>query len=155
MLEKNDLEGIELFAFLGDEERENLGKSMDKKTYYKGEFVFSEDDKGGALYVLKSGSIRIYKVIREGEKQVLSVLNAGEHFGAISLIDGQEHSATAEAIADSVILKLPGAEFDKFASNFPAAALTLLNSIVVSLCSFVRVVNKKFVDMVQYITLDR
>jgi len=155
MVDKNELKKIALFASLDGKEIESLANCMTVKSVYKGGLVFPEDTAGGILYAIKGGEVKISHLIREGERQQFNTLCAGESFGSVSLLDGQEHSASAEAISDCILFELQKKDFDSFAEEFPRAGLKVLNCILVSLCSFVRAMDKKFVDMVQYITLDR
>jgi len=155
MVDKNDLGKISLFASLEASEREAILGSMEVKTFYKGSLVSSEDGTGGILYIIKSGEIVLSHLIREGEKRVVDTLGAGNYFGAVSLLDGKEHSASAEVISDSVVLTLSKEKFDAFSKEFPQAGFKVLKDIVTSLCSLVRTMDEKFIDMVQYITLDR
>ena len=54
------------------------------------------------LYVIRSGSVRVYKPI--WKKTHLRILGKGEVFGELSFFDGQPRIANVEAIDD-----LPGA----------------------------------------------
>jgi len=155
MVDKNDLGSISLFDSLEDSERETILKSMEMKTFYKGSLVFPEDEAGGTLYIIKSGEVVLSHLIREGEKKVLATLGAGGYFGDVSLLDGKEHPSTAEVVSDSVVLMLSKEKFDAFSAEFPKAGFKVLKEIVTSLCSLVRTMDEKFIDMVQYVTLDR
>lgn len=81
------------------------------ETYQKGDEVFSQKDSATALYLIKYGSVRIFRETTNGDKIEVAQLSAGSHFGEMSFIDGEPRSATAAAMEKTEILKLP---YDKF-----------------------------------------
>jgi CRP-like cAMP-binding protein len=57
-----------------------------------GDVIFSEGDKGDAMYVVRSGEVGI-----ERDGAVIETVGAGSIFGEMALIDGAPRSATARA----------------------------------------------------------
>ena len=48
-----------------------------------GELIFSEGDPGGAIYIVKSGSVEVFKTVDEGDI-TLATLNEGEVLGILT-----------------------------------------------------------------------
>ena len=69
------------------------------KLYRKGP-IFREGDKGDAMFVIKTGRVRITKNLH-GIMVKIADLGPGDHFGEMALIEGVPRSATA--IADSQV----------------------------------------------------
>jgi CRP/FNR family transcriptional regulator len=66
-----------------------------------GEVLFSEGDAARFMYVLLSGSVEIYS-----RGILLQTLAAGEAFGIVSLLDGQERTAKALVTTPSQVAEL-------------------------------------------------
>ena len=65
------------------------------KTYLKGP-IFREGDDGDAMYVIKSGRVKITKNMY-GIMVKIAELGPGDHFGEMSLLEGARRSAFALA----------------------------------------------------------
>jgi CRP-like cAMP-binding protein len=155
MVQISELESIFLFAELTEEELAKVAAVLKKKSYSKGDKIFSENEPGGQLHIIQSGEVTITRVIREGQQQNLSNLSQGMYFGIVSLIDGQPHSATATASTDTKLLVLNRDDFYQLARENPACGTKILRGLVHSLCQYMRHINEKFMDMLQYVSLDR
>jgi F420-non-reducing hydrogenase small subunit len=76
------------------------------KIYQKGEIVFHQDDPGEEMFIIQSGGVEVSSR-RSGGKAVLTLLEKGDFFGEMALLDGKPRSATVTAIARSRLLSLP------------------------------------------------
>ena len=81
-----------------------------------GEMLFRQGDKvppgKGAFYGLVAGSFKISSLREDGKEAILVVLEAGNWFGEISLIDQQPRTHDATAVGEAEVLALPRAAFD-------------------------------------------
>jgi CRP/FNR family cyclic AMP-dependent transcriptional regulator len=155
MVDKSEIKHVSIFAELTEPELTRLAEVIEKKIYARGKRIYSEGGSGGRLYVIQSGQVIITRVIREGEQQTLSSLSPGMYFGGISLIDGLHHSATATAGEDTELLLLDKADFERLAAENPLCGVKIHRALVQSLCEYLRQINEKFMDMLQYVSLDR
>jgi CRP-like cAMP-binding protein len=71
-----------------------------EKVLKQGEILFREGDPGDAMYLIKSGKIKIIKGGGDVEK-ALAYLKEGDFFGEMAIIDESPRSATAIAVEDS------------------------------------------------------
>ena len=82
-----------------------------------GEMLFRQGDRvppgKGAFYGLVSGSFKISSLREDGKEAILVVLEAGNWFGEISLIDLQPRTHDATAVGEAEVLALPRAAFDE------------------------------------------
>lgn len=65
--------------------------------FQEGAYVFQEGDEGGEMYIVLEGRARISKFIPGGGEEALAILDRGDFFGEMSLVDGQPRSADARA----------------------------------------------------------
>jgi CRP/FNR family cyclic AMP-dependent transcriptional regulator len=82
-----------------------------------GEMLFRQGDKvapgQGAFYGLVKGAFKISSLREDGKEAILVVLEAGNWFGEISLIDQQPRTHDATALGAAEVLALPRAAFDE------------------------------------------
>jgi CRP/FNR family cyclic AMP-dependent transcriptional regulator len=127
--EAQHLSQIPMFKQLDLLELENLATSVDQVTYKAGEDVFREKDHGDALYVVDSGSIRIWVRDEDTQEITLSELRQGDFFGELSVFDGGERSANATAVVDTVLHRLSRLDFQQFLLKYPHAAVDVIREI--------------------------
>ena len=92
------LRKVPLFELLDDDEVKVLSEQLDQKRVYAGQTVFNQGDDGGTMYVVQSGKIEIFLKDDNNERVVLSVVEPGEIFGELSLLDNEPRSAGAKAL---------------------------------------------------------
>jgi CRP-like cAMP-binding protein len=76
----------------------------------KGDLIFSEGDLGNEMFIIQSGKVRIFKNIDRFD-QTLTVLEKGDFFGEMSVLEGLPRSASAEAEEDCELIKINSANF--------------------------------------------
>lgn len=127
--EAEHLSQIPMFKQLDSQELENLAQCVDQVTYKSGEDVFHERDCGDALYIVESGSIRVWVRDEDVQDITLSELKPGDFFGELSVFDGGERSANATAIVDTVLHRLSRQDFQDFLVKYPDAAVDVIREI--------------------------
>jgi len=70
------------------------------------EIIFSEGEQGFHYYQLVSGSVRWINIDDEGKEYIQYIVEPGECFGELPLLDDEPYAATAAAESESVIIKL-------------------------------------------------
>jgi CRP/FNR family cyclic AMP-dependent transcriptional regulator len=91
------------------------------KSYKTGEVIFRENDPGMFLYVVKSGKVELR---REG--LLLEVVEPGQIFGEMALIEHNTRSATATAQCDCQVVPVDETKFAFMVSKTPYFALDVL-----------------------------
>jgi CRP-like cAMP-binding protein len=81
-----------------------------KVSHKKGDLIFSEGDLGNEMFIIQMGKVRIFKNI-DGFDQTLTVLEKGDFFGEMSILEGLPRSASAEAEDDCELIKINSANF--------------------------------------------
>ncbi|MFL6971344.1 MAG: Crp/Fnr family transcriptional regulator [Xanthobacteraceae bacterium] len=87
-----------LFRELGREERDALFARVHVRAYCAGETIFHMGSAGDSMMAVLSGSVRISVPSPDGREIVLAILQSGEVFGEIALLDGKERTADASAV---------------------------------------------------------
>jgi CRP-like cAMP-binding protein len=78
---------------LSAEERAALSARARVQTYNAGEIIFSMSSAGNQMMALLSGTIRISLPLAQGKELFLAIIQPGEIFGELAVLDGHERSA--------------------------------------------------------------
>lgn len=92
--------------------------------------IIREGDPGRGLFLIAAGGVQISKQTIEGTPEVLAILESGECFGEMSLVDHQPRSATATAIGDTEVIAIEQATLDAFFDEQPDIHRTMLQNLV-------------------------
>jgi CRP-like cAMP-binding protein len=76
--------------------------------------IFQRGDNGSSLMAVLRGRVRISSISGDGKEVTLNVINPGEIFGEIALLDGEPRSADATAIEDTTLLVVERRNFLPF-----------------------------------------
>lgn len=96
------------------------------KRLQAGEAVFMKGDPGNSMMAVLSGRVRICAYSAGGREVVLNVINQGEVFGEIAMIDGGERTADAFAMEATELLVLSRRDFMPFLESNPSVCVKLL-----------------------------
>lgn len=104
------------FAALPAGERRALATQGDVQKLAAGEMLFRQGDEvlpgSGAFYGVLAGNIKASSLREDGKEAILMVLEPGDWFGEISLVDEQPRTHDATAQGPVEVLAVPRAAFD-------------------------------------------
>jgi NTE family protein len=118
------LKRVPVFASCTEEQLLLIADRTRLLEYKKGEFIYRQGEQADAFYIVSSGRLRVFS-IDGGRDQTLTVLHNGDTFGEISLLTGETHSATVQAINDTLILRLDQKDFEDVINRIPSLVLYL------------------------------
>ncbi len=95
------------------------------KEYKPGEIIFSEFEPGNDFYLIQSGRVKITKIVKDKEK-TMDVLEAGDMFGEMAILEEQPRSASAIAMDNVSLLHFNRENFVSLMTSQPQLALKLL-----------------------------
>src|SRR5574338_598939 len=105
------LRGSYIFRNLAPELAHRLAQLCHIRTLPEGAVLFQQGDEGDALYAVVSGLIRIAIAGEGGKELTLGLMEPGDVFGEIALLDGLTRTAGAQAAENSVLLVVQRAHF--------------------------------------------
>jgi CRP-like cAMP-binding protein len=132
-----------LLKDLSPEDLQRLGELATTRWYRAGQPVFMKGDAGTAMMAVLSGRIRICAYSADGREVVLNVINPGEVFGEIALIDGGERTADAFAMETTELLTLSRRDFLPYLERNPKVCIKLLTI----LCQRLRSTSEQLEDL--------
>ena len=95
--------------------------------------LFKEGQPGDSMFLILEGKMRVYIKQKSGEVFFLRILNAGDTFGEVALLNQAVRSASVEAVESSVLIKISSATLQKIISQQPALAAQFLYHLARSL----------------------
>jgi CRP/FNR family transcriptional regulator/CRP/FNR family cyclic AMP-dependent transcriptional regulator len=123
------LERVPFLAALSPDDRRWLHERVRRRTFARGDIIFQKDDPGQSLFIIETGSVRIYVPGAQGVDLTLAVMGAGDFFGDLSLLDGRPRSASASAISEAVLVTVERTDFTNLLRARPESSLLVLAEI--------------------------
>jgi predicted acylesterase/phospholipase RssA/CRP-like cAMP-binding protein len=116
------LDQIPLFTDLLKTQKRLIASSSQIVEYKKGDIVYRQNTPPDAFYCVVTGRLKAY-AIANGVEAGLDHFIRGKYFGTISILTGEPHSVTVQALNDSVLLKIPREPFEKILKRIPRLAV--------------------------------
>ncbi|MBD3369604.1 mechanosensitive ion channel [Candidatus Fermentibacteria bacterium] len=98
-----ELRSVELFEPLSEEQLQQLAARCSKLRYAAGEVLVKQGAKGDSLYLIRSGRVKV-ELVEDGSITQLATLQPGDYFGEMSLLTGEERSATVTAVEETEVV---------------------------------------------------
>jgi CRP-like cAMP-binding protein len=124
-----------------------LATFSSEERFRAGSVVFREGEKGDKLYIVLDGRVRISKFIPGVGEEALAVLDRGDFFGEMALIDDKPRSADAKAHeTDATVLSIDRATLREVLAMDPNASLQFLSLLCRMISHRLREINDKIVQ---------
>jgi CRP/FNR family cyclic AMP-dependent transcriptional regulator len=152
MPERNDrsammrqiLERHSLFASLTPGEMGQLLAHARVESFRARQQIFIKGSPGLGLLAVLRGKVRIGSAGPDGNQVVFNVIEEGQVFGEIALLDGKDRTADAMAIGDCELLAIDRRDFVPFVRANPEVGLRLLSVM----CERLRRTTEQVEDMI-------
>ena len=93
-----------------------------------GEYIFREGELGTDMYIINEGKVEILNQVGD-EEQVLAVLEKGDFFGEMSVLEALPRAASARAATDIRLLEINGSTFDQLLRGNPEIAVRMMRKL--------------------------
>ncbi len=124
-----------------------LATFSSEERFREGSMIFREGERGDKLYIVLDGRVRISKFIPGVGEEALTVLDRGDFFGEMALIDDKPRSADGKAHeGDATVLSIDRATLNEILSMDPHASLQFLNLLCRMISRRLREINEKIVQ---------
>ena len=115
-----------LFQTLPGAELDRLAERLQPRRFAHGQGIFGRGDPGSSMMAVIEGKVRIGLTASDGREMLLGIVEPGEIFGELALLDGEPRSADASALENCELLLLQRDDFTRFLEQHPAANAKLL-----------------------------
>lgn len=121
------LSQISLFDELPMEDLKVIDGISEMRPVEKGTILLSPDQPIQALFLLKEGQVRLYRMNTQGKQFTVDVLTGGNIFGETSTLSLTDDQIFAEAMTDSYLCIIGKDDFEHFIEKNPKIALKFIN----------------------------
>ena len=144
---RNFLTYLPLFDTFNFEDLDVLAKHMSYVHLKKGEFLFTEGDKGNFMGFVVHGVLEVLKRNENGEDVIIARLTRGNSIGEMSLIDKSTRSATVVCVQPATMITLTDKGFDILTAKAPHLAIKLIQKTARLLSLNMRRTSSKLADL--------
>jgi CRP-like cAMP-binding protein len=117
------LKKIPLFVGLSGKSLAKIALLVFKKTYIQDEKIYEENKEANVLYIIKNGQVRLT------EKNLSKVLETGDFFGEISLIENCRHKHDSSALKYSELYLIYRAKIADLFESDNKIGLTVMRNL--------------------------
>ncbi len=123
------LQHSRLFHGVPLKEVEKFAHLFHEHDYEPKQIVFAEGDLGDAVYLLKTGHVRLYRLTEDGKELTLAILGPGDVFGELALFKQARRQTFAEALENSHICAASVDDFTRLMSHKPQLTMMVASEI--------------------------
>src|SRR3954466_16425540 len=120
------IERNRLFRGLPGDTRARIAALASRRQYEDGALIFMRGDPGDSLCGVATGRVRISASGPGGKEVFLNIMEPGDAFGEIALLDGSPRTATATAMARTELIVIPREAFSALLQSQPQLAAHLI-----------------------------
>jgi ATP-binding cassette subfamily B protein len=121
------LKGIAVLSGLGDPLLAEMATRFVTERYPEGRRVIHEGDPGDKFYIVARGKVAALRRGTDGAEQRLGVMEDGDHFGEIALLQDLPRTASVDTLEPSLFLTLERGQFFSFLERTPGLREQLLS----------------------------
>lgn len=121
------LSHISLFEELPMQDLKVIDAMSQMRPVKKGKIIVSPDAPIPALFLLKEGQVRLYRMNQHGKQFTVDILTSGNIFGETATLSLTDDDLYAEAMTDTYLCTIGVDEFEQFIEKNPKIALKLIN----------------------------
>ncbi|MGD8514397.1 MAG: Crp/Fnr family transcriptional regulator [Granulosicoccaceae bacterium] len=126
---ETQLKQIGLFGGLTDEELAAIAEITTRRSYPKNAIIINEGDDTDSLYLILSGKVKIVLSDEDGKEVIISILEPGDYFGELSLIDSEPRSARVVTMGDCQFSIIHKSDFNNVLDSNPGLVRNLLSGL--------------------------
>ncbi|GDX48456.1 Crp/Fnr family transcriptional regulator [Bacteroidota bacterium] len=115
-----------VFCDLNHEDLEEINMNKGANHYKKGQVIFEEGFRPQGIFCINEGKIKIAKRGDRGKEQIIRLAKDGDIIGYRALISGENYSASAYALEDSIVCMIPRQQFTETMQRNPALTHKLI-----------------------------
>lgn len=123
------LKHIRLFDGISPSEMQEMEKITRMEEVKKRQPLYLPGDPSSNVYLLKKGRVKIANTAPSGKEVTFDILEPGEVFGELEVLEDAPRSTSAEALDDALICVIPRKDFDQYLAMHPNVTVKLTKLI--------------------------
>lgn len=123
------LKHIRLFDGISPSEMQEMEKITRMEEVKKRQPLYLPGDPSSNVYLLKKGRVKIANTAPSGKEVTFDILEPGEVFGELDVLEDAPRSTSAETLDDALICVIPRKDFDQYLAMHPNVTVRLTKLI--------------------------
>lgn len=130
------------FSACRDEVLRELAEGTSLRRFQRGEVLFWEDEPCAGLYIIRTGSVKLFKVSPQGRELIIRVLEEGETFSEVPVFDDGNSPVNAAALEDCEIWLVDAGLIRSAILRYPEMGQAVIKNLTQNLRMLVRKVEE-------------
>jgi F420-non-reducing hydrogenase small subunit len=106
------------------------GEEIFGSLFEKGSVIFRQDELGDVMYIIQSGAVEVSQKNKAGQEEVITLLEKGDFFGEMALLQDGPRAATVKAIKKTRLIPLTKTSLLKRIQTDPAVIVRLMKGLI-------------------------
>ena len=123
------LKHIRLFDGISPSDMQEMEKITRMEEVKRRQPLYLPGDPSSSVYLLKKGRVKIANTAPSGKEVTFEILEPGEVFGELEVLEDTPRSTSAEALDDTLICVIPRKKFDQYLAMHPNVTVKLTKLI--------------------------
>ncbi len=123
------LSAMELFADLPSREVEQVSAAISMRTCPPGTVCYIPGETGEVMFLLKKGTVQIYRLSPEGRKLIIARLEPFSFFGEMSILGQGMNESFAETESEAVLCAMSRADVERHIFSRPQVVKRILDAV--------------------------
>lgn len=118
-----------LFEGVPPESWNDVSRNFVRKRLAAGEDLFRQGDRADSMYLIKTGSVKLWKVTEEGRMLTLDIRKAGDFLGESVLLEETEYPVGATCLEPTLTCGIDRKGFESLVVEFPMVGLVVIRNL--------------------------
>ena len=124
---KNILKEIPMFSELSSAQLNNVTAIGEIKKFKKNQILFHTDELYRGFYILLEGTVKVFKLSKDGKETILHLVKPSQVFADIPLFEGKNYPVSAQALEESELLFFESISFIQMLEHNSKISLKMLS----------------------------
>ncbi len=120
---------VDIFCDLAEQEMEAMAQAAPMRSYSAGDLVYSPHQPVEALFILKKGRIRIFRISEDGRALTTAIIETGTIFGEMAVVGQQMHDSFAEAMDEVAVCVMSRSDVHRLLLGDPRIAARIAETM--------------------------
>ena len=120
------LMALPVFSGLSERDWEKVTDLFSERQYQRDDYIFLEGEAPEALYLVKTGKVKVLRHSTDGKDVVLRVVSTGQLLGSVAIFDGGGYPGTAQVIEVCTVLVIARNDCLTLVTRYPVFALAVI-----------------------------
>ncbi len=123
------LENFNIFKSLDTDSMEELSRITSMRNISKNQPIYFPKEPSNSIFFLKKGRVKLTRMSSDGKEMILGLVNKGEVFGEMAILDEEERKDFATTLDECLICTINKDDFKQFVKSNPELNLRLTKLI--------------------------